>query len=73
MNDNVEPIRDSTLAEVQTDAMIAKEIREAIIPPLLQVTTIIDQAKAKGLVITIQIGTDMYGRSVPNVGIVRPL
>jgi hypothetical protein len=62
------------IEKARTDAMRAQEIRDQLAPLLAQVCAILNQARADGLIVSFNLGLDMYGRSrVQDMSIVRPL
>jgi hypothetical protein len=50
---------------LRTEAVIAKELREEIAPPLAEICRIMDKARAAGLKIDFAIQTDAFGRNIP--------
>lgn len=53
------------VAELRTEADIAKDLRDEIAPPLAEICRIMDKARAAGLKIDFSIQTDPFGRNVP--------
>lgn len=51
--------------QLRTEAVIAKELREEIAPPLAEICRIMDKARAVGLKIDFAIQSDAFGRNVP--------
>lgn len=66
---------DETVTQLRTDAVVAKEVRDALSPLLDQVCEIMSGAKASGLQVAWNIQPDSFGRRfrVVEISIVKPL
>jgi hypothetical protein len=51
--------------QLRTEAVIAKELRDEIAPPLAEICRIMDKARAAGLKIDFAIQSDAFGRNIP--------
>lgn len=70
---NVEHIS-AELSRVRTDADLARELREEVMPHLLAACAVVEKAKTSGLVLNFAFGPDMFGRLSPqNVVVSKPL